>query len=270
MKKILIIVPAVIVCLYLLICLAIYAFQKHIVFVPSRCSDPPPEDLGIKEISFPTGNNQTLYGWWMPVDSSDYTILFFHGNGGCVPLCVERMRFFRELGYSTLAIDYRGYGKSTGSLNCEEDIYEDGRNTLKYVADSLKIPTEKLIVWGWSLGGAVTVDVCRYLNLKAIVLEGTMFSTDDIARINYPIFPTKWISNFHFRSGEKIKDIKAPMFFIHSKDDNTIPIEQGRKLFDATGGIKEFLETSGSHNHGIYENKVKIIDSLRAFLVKIH
>jgi hypothetical protein len=270
MKKILIIVPAVLVGLYMLICVAIYAFQKHMVFVPTRCGNPPPGDLGIKEISFPTGNDQTLYGWWMPADSSKYTILFFHGNGGCVPLCEERMRFFKELGYSTLVIDYRGYGKSTGSLGCEEDIYEDGKNALKFVTDSLKIPTEKLIVWGWSLGGGVTVDVCRNLNLRAVILEGTFYSIDDVAGIKYPVFPTKWILKYHFRSGEKINDIKAPVFFIHSKEDKTIPYEQGRKLFEAFRGEKDFLEISGSHNHGVNENKEKIINSLKAFLGKIH
>jgi uncharacterized protein len=266
MKRILVIILAICVVIYMMLCLAIYIFQKRIVFVPKRSSDPPPGDLNIREVYFPTGDGQMLHGWWMPVDSSEYTLLFFHGNGGCVQRCEERMRFSRELGFSTLMIDYRGYGKSTGSIKKEEDIYEDGRAALKFITDSLNIPFAKLIVWGWSLGGGVAVDVCQDLQIKALVLEGTFYNIDDIASINYPIFPVRWFLNYHFNSGEKINNIKAPLFFIHSKEDRTIPFEQGRKLFNAATGTKDFIEISGSHNHGYYENRGKIINMLKQFL----
>lgn len=231
-----------------------------------RCDDPPPGDLKIREVYFPTSDGQKLHGWWMPVDSSKYTVLFFHGNAGCVARGGERMRFFRELGYSALMIDYRGFGKSTGEIEKEEDIYNDGRSALAYISDSLGVPEKKLIVWGWSMGGGVANEVSQNLNLAALILEGTFFSMDDIAARAYPFFPTRWLLKFHFRSGEKIKNMKCPVFFIHSKDDNTIPYKQGIKLFGSAIGKKEFVEIDGSHNHGYYENKEKIIRTLQAFM----
>jgi uncharacterized protein len=271
MKKIpktLLIVLAVLTGIYLLACVAVYTFQKRIIFLPMRCDDPPPGDLGIREVYFPTADGQVLHGWWMPVDSSEFTVLFFHGNAGCVERSEERMRFFRELGYSVLEVDYRGYGKSTGDVNCEEDIYTDAKSALKYMADSLKVPDEKLIVWGWSLGGGVTAEVCQDKKFAAVVLEGTFFSLDEIAGRAYPFFPTRWLLKYHFRSGEKIKNFKSPVFFIHSKTDQTIPYKQGRKLFEAAEVRKEFIDIDGSHNHGYYEYRSEIIKALHAFLNK--
>jgi fermentation-respiration switch protein FrsA (DUF1100 family) len=270
MKRTFWIVLAILTGIYLLVCAVIYGFQRKIIFLPSRATDPPPADLNISEVYFPTTGGQRLHGWWMPVDSSEYTVLFLHGNAGCVARSEERMRFFKELGYSTLMIDYRGYGKSSGEIKVEQDIYDDAKAALAYVTDTLKVPTNKLIVWGWSLGGGVTTELCQNLPLAAVVLEGTFFSLDDIAAQTYPIFPVKWLLQFHFRSGDKVKNVVSPVFVFHSITDGTIPFEQGRKLFEAVPTRKEFVEIDGSHNHGYYEYRTKVITALRAFMAKQH
>jgi pimeloyl-ACP methyl ester carboxylesterase len=268
MKRTFWVILAILTGIYLLVCAAIYCFQRRIIFLPGRATDPPPADLNITEVYFPTTDDFRLHGWWMPIDSSEYTLLFFHGNAGCVSQLEERMRFFKELGYSTLMIDYRGYGKSSGTIIEENDIYEDARAALTFVTDSLKVPMDKLIVWGWSLGGGVTTDVCENIKPAAVVLEGTFYSMDDIASHAYPLFPVKLLLNFHFRSGEKVKQFQSPVFCIHSLNDHTIPYEQGRKLFDAVPTTKEFLEIDGSHNHGYYDYRLKIINALHAFMAK--
>lgn len=268
MKKTTLIVILVLLGIYILACAVIYSLQRRIIFLPAHCSDPPPGGMNISEKYFMTGDGQQLHAWWMPVDSAAYTLVFFHGNAGCVSAGVERMKLFRELGFNTLMVDYRGYGKSSGEIGKEDDIYEDGRSTLRFANDSLGVADEQLIVWGWSLGGAVAVDVCRNRNLKAVVLEGTFFSMDDIAGKAYPIFPTRCLLKYHFRSGEKINGITAPLFFIHSEEDHTIPFEQGKKLFDVAPSPKSFLSVSGSHNKAYYEEKTKIINALKAFIGK--
>lgn len=270
MKRTFWIVLAILTGIYLLVCAAIYCFQRKIIFLPAHATDPPPADLNITEVYFPTTNDFQLHGWWMPVDSAEYTLLFFHGNAGCVSRLEERMRFFKDLGYSTLAIDYRGYGKSSGVIKKEEDIYDDARAALTYVADSLHVPMDQLIVWGWSLGGGVTSEVCQNIKPAAVVLEGTFYSMDDIAAGAYPIFPVKLLLNFHFRSGEKVAQFKSPVFYIHSVNDRTIPYEQGRKLYNAIPTEKEFLDIDGSHNHGYYDYRLKIINALHAFMAKQH
>ncbi len=268
-KRVTIIVLAILSGIYLLACLAVYSFQRRIIFLPSRCSDPPPESLGIREVYFSTEDGQRLHGWWMPVDSSEYTLLFLHGNAGCVAYGEERMKFFREMGFSTLMIDYRGYGKSSGEILKEDDIYQDGEAALRYLRDSLHLADHQLIVWGWSLGGAVTTHICQDKDLAAVVLEGTFHSMDEIAARAYPVFPVKYLLKYHFRSGEKISRIQSPVFFVHSTEDMTIPFEQGKKLHDAFPGRKEFLEIGGTHNRGYYDHRAEIIKGLKGFLAEI-
>jgi pimeloyl-ACP methyl ester carboxylesterase len=266
LKKATIIVLAILTGIYILVCAAVYTFQKRIIFLPSQCSDPPPGDLNIQEKYLATTGGQVLHAWWMPIDSSEYTILYLHGNAGCVGRSEERMRFYKELGYSTFEVDYRGYGKSTGDITREEDIYDDAQSAMQFLEDSLGVAREKIIVWGWSLGGAVAVNLTQHSNVALLVLEGTFFSMDDIASRAYPLFPTRRLLKYHFRSGEKIANVKVPIFFIHSSEDLTIPYEQGRKLYDTATGDKQFLDIKGSHNHGYYEERTKIREALRLFL----
>ncbi len=267
MKKVTFIVLGVLTGIYILVCVVVYSFQKRIIFLPSRHTQPPPADLGIREVFFPTGDGQRLHGWWMPMDSSAFTVLFFHGNAGSVAYGEERMRFFRELGWQTLMIDYRGFGKSTGDIRQEEDIYEDGESALAFIKDSLGISESRLVVWGWSLGGAVATQVSQHRNLAAVVLEGTFNSMDEIAAGAYPVFPTRWLLKYHFRSCDKVNNIPAPLFFIHSPEDKTIPYAQGQRLYDQASGIKFFLDIGGSHNHGYYEHRDKIIQWLKRYLL---
>lgn len=266
MSRTFLIILAALAGIYLLVCAAIYGFQRRIIFLPSRAGDAPPADLGIREVLVNSSGGNTLHGWWMPVDSAQYTLVFFHGNAGCVSKSEERLRFFRALGYSTLIVDYRGYGKSSGRIEEEQNIYDDARATLAFARDSLHVPMDKLIVWGWSLGGAVTVEVCQDIRPAAVVLEGTFYSMDDIARNNYPVFPISLMLKYHFRSGEKISRLQSPLFFIHSKNDFTIPYEQGRKLYDAATARKQFLDIDGSHNHGFNDHANVIGPALREFL----
>lgn len=265
MKKALLVI-LIIALLYLLICFFVYLFQKHVVFRPQKGSQPPPGDLNIKETWITTSDGHRLHAWWMPTDSAAKTILFFHGNAGNISRGEKRMRLFREMGCNALAIDYRGYGISSGTIKKEEDIYEDAASSWQYLTQQLEIPEQNIIIWGWSLGGAVAVDLAQHKKCHTLVMESTFYSLYDEAGNLYSVLPLKWMMKFHFTSGEKLANIKVPVLFIHSKTDETVPYRHGKRLFDKFAGIKKFIEIGGDHNHGIFDSEEKFIPEAKQFL----
>jgi len=265
MKKVLIIL-AIVFAIYLLVCLLVYSFQQNFIFYPLKGSEPPPEDLGIKEQWIKTADGENLHGWWMPVDSNAYTVLFFHGNAGNVSRGEKRMRLFREMGFNTLAIDYRGYGISTGIIKKEADIYEDARASYEYLQKTLGIPENKIIIWGWSLGGAVAVDLSQNKKCHSLVVESSFYCLDDMANRTFWYIPNSLLLKYDFKSCDKLAGEHCPILFIHSPTDKTVPYAQGKKLFEKFGGKKKFIEITGDHNHGLVESKDKFIPEALPFL----
>ena len=266
MKKVLIILAAIVL-LYLLFCLFIYLFQQRFVFVPQKGAQPPPDDRNIHEEWITTNDGQKLHAWWMPVDTNAYTVLFFHGNAGNISRGEKRMRLFREMGFNALAIDYRGFGISTGSIKKENDIYEDARASYEFLLKNHSISEDKVIIWGWSMGGAVAVNLAQHKKCHALVMESTFYCLEAVANKTFWFIPNHLLLKYQFLSYEKLSNIEVPVLFVHSKTDETVPYENGIKLYEKFGGKKKFIETSGDHNHGIFDLQEKFIPEALPFLI---
>jgi pimeloyl-ACP methyl ester carboxylesterase len=265
MNKFLIILGAVFL-LYLLVCLGVYVFQQKFIFYPQKGSQPPPDDLNITEHFITNADGQQLHAWWMPVDTGALTVLFFHGNAGNVSRGEKRMRLLREMGFNALAIDYRGYGISTGEIKKEEDVYEDARAAYEYLQKTLAIPEDKIIIWGWSLGGAVAVNLAQNKKCHALVMEATFNSMLEMANRIFWYIPNRLTLKFNFASGEKLSHVTCPILFIHSRADKTVPFSQGEKLFANCKGEKKFIEITGDHNHGLFDSKESFMPQALPFL----
>jgi uncharacterized protein len=260
------VVLGVIILLYLILCIGMYFLQKKFIFLPQKGSQAPPEDLNIKEHWIQTSDGEKLHAWWMPVDSAAYTVLFFHGNAGNVSRGEKRMRLFYEMGFNALAVDYRGYGISTGKIQKENDIYEDARASFEYLKKTLGIDESKIIIWGWSMGGAVAVDLAQNKKCHALVMESTFYSMLDMAQKTFWFIPNRLTLKYNFLSGEKLSAITCPVLFIHSRQDETVPWSQGIKLFENHKGKKMFIEITGDHNHGLFDSQQQFISEALPFL----
>ncbi len=255
--------------IYLLICLFVYLFQQRFVFVPQKGATAPPEDLNIKEEWIATQDGQKLHAWWMPIDTTAYTVLFFHGNAGNISRGEKRMRLFRQMGFNALAIEYRGFGISSGKITKEEDIYEDARASYEYLIKHHGIKEENIIIWGWSMGGAVAVNVAQHKKCHALVMESTFYCLEAVAHKTFWFLPIHFLMKYRFLSYEKLQHIGVPLLFIHSKTDETVAYENGVKLYEKFGGIKKFIETRGDHNHGIFDSQDQFIPQALPFLTSL-
>jgi len=254
--------------LYMVLCMLVYIFQQNFILHPLKGSQPPPEDLQIKEQWIPSGEGIKLHAWWMPVDSAEYTVLFFHGNAGNISHSDNRMRLFHRMGFNALAVDYRGFGISEGKVKKENDLYEDAKSSYDYLINHLGIPENKIIIWGWSLGGGVAVDLAQNKKCHCLVMESTFYCMMDMAKRTFGFLPLKWLLKYKFLSSEKLANINCPVLFIHSREDRTVPFYEGIKLYEKFSGSKKFVEISGDHNHGLVDSQEKFIPQALPFLKK--
>ena len=239
--------------------------QSYVIFQSRGVSTNPPKHLDVTEMVLITSDGERLNAWWQQAKNAKRTILYFQANGTNISHKISRMNTFFKMGVNALLIDYRGYGKSTGRIKKERDIYTDALTAWDFLTVQKKIAPEDIIIWGRSLGGGVAAEIAQFKDIAALVLESTFYSLDEIASRQYWFLPTKWLLRFHFANGDKLKNISAPTVIIHSVEDKYIPFSQATRLFDSAAGPKLILKTSGSHLD-LFDSQSTALSKLMAYL----
>lgn len=248
-------------------------FENKLVFFPQQYPsgfeavsllNSPPEDYFI-----PVDGN-TIHAWNFGFKTARKTILFFHGNAGNL---AGRLHFFqhldRYLDVNIFAIDYSGYGKSTGSPS-EKNVYRDAKAAYDYLNKSLGVSSENIIIWGRSLGGAIAVNLATERNAKALILEATFSSGKDMIKQMFGIIPVGLATSIKFNSTDKIINIDSPKLFIHGDADSVVPFDLGRKLFTISPEPKQFITLPGAnHNDTYIVGGDKYWQAIRAFIAHI-
>lgn len=162
-------------------------------------------------------------------------------------------------------IDYRGFGKSGGEIQKEEDLYKDAGAAYNYLLGK-GVKSKDIIIWGQSLGTAVAIQLAQNKDVSATIIESGFNSIEEIVSGKYPYLPIKLLLSFPFRSDQKIGNIISPTLVIHSSEDEVVNISEGRRLFEKLKSSKEFLETKGSHNGGFQKSYNLYVSGLKKFL----
>ena len=252
--------------LYAAFCVLIFFYQKNLIFFPSKDNLEIPKGMDIEEVFFMTDDSIRLHAWHLNNDSKK-TVLFFHGNAGNLSHRRGQLEIFNKLKLNALIFDYRGYGKSEGVIKKESDLYLDAQSAFNYLVSKKGISPQRIILWGRSLGGAIAIHTALNKKPLALIVESSFFSMDEMASKQFPFLPTRLLSRFHFRSNEKIGNINSKILIVHSKDDEMIPFENGRGLYEKAADPKVFLEISGSHNDGFQDSYDVYLRGLESFLV---
>lgn len=193
-------------------------------------------------------------------------VLYLHGNDSNVGtrLNILHAEQLRALGLNVIAAEYRGFGGMDG-VPTEAGLHTDARSGYDYLRQQLHADPRRIIVYGWSLGSAVAVDLTSRVDEAAVILEGAPASLVAIGARRYPYFPIRMLIRNPFESITKIDKVGSPVLFLHSPEDEVIPFEEGRRLFDAAPPPKQFVEVSGGHVYAS-ERDPRFFPAVRAFL----
>ena len=237
---------AAFVALYLMAFAAIWHFQRHLMYFPHTEQVAP--DLagfpGAQSLILSTADNQHLIAWFRAPAAGQPLILYFHGNANNLAQDASRLKALAGDDYGLFAVDYRGFGGSTGSPD-QTGILLDAEAAYAKTIE-LGINPQNIVVYGHSLGTGVAVNMAASHKVRAIVLEAPYSSTVDVAAERYWMFPARMMMLDQFHSDEWIKNVHIPLLVLHGEDDWTIPFRYGQRLFALANEPKTFMPFPGA------------------------
>jgi fermentation-respiration switch protein FrsA (DUF1100 family) len=250
----------------------IFFSQDRLLFLPNlpgREIEVTPARIGLdyEQLTLNTEDGVKIDAWFIPASSRGPTLLFFHGNAGNISHRLDSIQIFHELALNVLIIDYRGYGRSTGKPS-EQGLYQDAEAAWNYLTKSRGIDAKEIVLFGRSLGGAVAIRLAAKTQPAAVVVESTFTSVPDMAAKLYPLLPVRWLARLDFNAQEYIRRIKSPVLILHSRDDEIVPFEHARSLYEAANEPKKLVEIYGGHNDGFIVSGQFYTDILRRFIEK--
>lgn len=264
---------------------AIYKFlnQSKYIYCPTRQIITTPSNIGLqyKRVILNTADGIKLTGWYIPSAEAaltgtspqrapakePLTVLIFHGNGGNISHNLEVIEFFHNLGYCVFIVDYRGYGESEGRPT-EEGTYLDALCCWDYLVTKRKILPQKIVIYGYSLGGAIACWLAsrQEVHPGALILDSTFTSLEDIAKRLYPYLPVRKFLKYRYRTVDYIGSVTCPVLVIHSKTDDYVPYDHGLRLFEKANKPKEFLQTYGGHLDGFVVSREIYLKKIKSFV----
>lgn len=233
---------------YVFINLFLYLFQSSMMYYPVKEIYQTPTALGLdfEEVQFNSKNGSNISGWYVPVSGARGTVLFSHGNAGNISGRLETLHILHNLKMNVLMYDYQGYGKSEGSPS-EQATYEDALAAWKFLIEDKQAGSDKIIIMGRSLGGAVSAWLTTKTEPAGLILESTFTSAKDLAEELYPIFPVRRLMKFDYPTREYLQEISVPLLISHSKNDDLVSFHHGKELYEVASRPKFFLEMRGEH-----------------------
>jgi pimeloyl-ACP methyl ester carboxylesterase len=186
------------------------------------------------------------------------TILNIGGN-------VDHVAALHRIGFSVLAVDYRGYGKSEGAFPSEIQVYDDAEASWDYLIGQQHVDPGRAFIYGHSLGGAVAIELAlRRPEAAGVIVESGFTSMSDVAKIEYWMFPVNWLLNQRFDALGKIPMLRVPVMFIHGTADREVPYGMSQRLFAAASGSKSLTLIPG----GGHENNASVGGALYTHAVR--
>jgi uncharacterized protein len=183
-----------------------------------------------------TGKRVKLHALVNPAATKDAPVmLYLHGAMWNVTGSAYRMQRMQELGFTVVAVDYRGFGKTSHETPSEKMTY----------------PNQPRYIFGHSLGGAIAIELAsKVSDEQGTIVEGTFTSIPDVAAtMRWGWLPVGAFITQRFDSLHKVASIGSPLLVVHGSNDSVIKPTLGRQLFEAAAQPKRFILVEGGSHH---------------------
>lgn len=176
------------------------------------------------------------------------TVFYLHGNRDNLARWGRYAPDFTRRGYDVLMVDYRGYGKSLGTITTEVDFHAD----VRFVYERLKrnVPEDSLVVYGRSLGTGAATRLAAEAQPRLLLLETPYASMPAVFWSQVPLLPYDRLSRFQFRSNEWIARVRCSVHLFHGTADGLVPYRHSLRLCEKMGrNPSEILTTIPGGGH---------------------
>ena len=236
-----------------------------LMFVPFKNMPVMPSKIGLEfeEVQHQAADGTKLVSWWLPaqgefLNKAKGTVLFLHGNAQNISYHQFSANWLPNEGYNVFMLGYREYGLSEG-LAMLPDIFMDVHAGLDWILAN-KSENLPVVIFGQSMGASLAVyglaSYSQAEKVDAVILDAGFSSYPEIAAtamsrnwFSWPLIPAAWAITDEYDPESWIaqwpKSLSLLMF--HSPNDQIVPYDQGRNLFDHANEPKLWQESQGRH-----------------------
>jgi uncharacterized protein len=234
---------------YLMVLVVLYLYQDALIF-PGRTSQGHAKSalsaqLDFEVVQLRSADGRAIAAIFAPALSpggsrladakTRPTVLYFYGNREYLADCVGKVEAIRRRGVNVFLPEYLGFGLSEGSAG-EAGCLATADAAYEHVVNRPDVDATKLILGGFSMGGAVAIDLASRRPSAGLFVSCTFTSLGDMSARRYPLLPVRMLLRHRFLSLDKIGGVKVPILIADGKLDKMVPASMSEALTAAAGG----------------------------------
>ncbi|WP_294735105.1 alpha/beta fold hydrolase [uncultured Flavobacterium sp.] len=205
-----------------------------------------------EELNISVDDEISINGLLFKAESTKGLVFYLHGNGGNLETWGSIASTYTNLGYDIFIPDYRGYGKSNGSINSEDQFFNDMRKVYSKLIERYNKNT--VVIIGYSIGTGTAAMLASENNPKTLVLKAPYYSLTEVVDGRMPFMPD-FLLKYNFETYKYLKEVSSPIYIFHGTADNIIPYSNSLKLKEEFNE-KVQLITLNNEGHQLGYNEV--------------
>lgn len=214
---------SVLIILYLLICLLLYLFQEKMIFLPQTLA----KDFkfshydNFEERFVEMKDGKQLHSLLFKTQNPKGVVFYLHGNAGSLKGWGSVEETFTAHNYDVFIPDYRGYGKSEGTIESEAQLHED----MQTLFDKLKeeYPENRIIVLGHSIGSGMAARLAAENDPRLLILQAPPYSLPDLVKNTFPLkLFRRFLLRYELETGKHVAAADAPVVVLHGDEDDIV------------------------------------------------
>lgn len=250
--------------IYLLYASYVYFNQEEMIFPAAKLAKDYKFEFAqdFEELNIPSFDNKKLNGLLFKTPHPKGLVFYLHGNGSELNSWGNIASIYTSLGYDIFILDYRGYGKSEGKIENQEQFLKDALFAYKNLAK--RYPENKIVIIGYSIGTGAATYLASKQNPKMLILQSPYYNFLEFSSSRAPFLPN-FIKKFSFPTNEYIVKVKVPVYIFHGDEDRLIPIANSLQLKKLLKPTDRLFELQQQAHAGMNDN-VEYQEELGKFL----
>lgn len=239
--------------LYLLVCVLLYFFQEKLLFFPEKLDrkfrfafNQP-----FTEMMIEANDGKRLNGILFKSDSTKGLVFYLHGNAGSLRSWGKVAKTYTALHYDLFLLDYRGYGKSEGTIQSQEQLFEDVQAAYNEMKKQYR--EDRIVVLGYSVGTGLAAELAASIGPRLLILQAPYVSLTAMMKQNYPVIPI-FLLKYKLPTCDYLKACKMPVVLFHGNKDEVIPYSSSIELQNSFKPSDTLITLNNQGHNGMTDN----------------
>lgn len=237
---------------YLLLCVAGWAWQRRLIYFPTKLDARVAEQMAAKEGFQPWRNSAgEIIGWKLPANGAPTgSVLVLHGNAGCALNRAYIARPIHEVASRDVyVLEYPGYGARGGSPSMK-GLLAAGEEAFAMLPSNMPI---HLVSESLGAGVASHLAKAHGTRVSGLMMFAPYNNLASVGQRQMPFLPVRLLLRDRFDPAEWLTDYRGPVSIMLAGSDEVIPSDLGRKLHDGYAGPKRLQVIEGARHNDIAE-----------------